>query len=368
MQTIPAKQFTVEFDDTYFQKFVANDGTEYGLRFGNANDAKAISSIFKEIYGYNYVNPLVYDIELLKKELKKENNFWFVGESLKTKEIAGAGLLQVERYIAQASKAVTKKKYQGKGITSKIGAAGIITVIKMPQFKNILRLDFEIRGSEIGAQKLAQYAGAFPYSLIPAYANFGDRRNFNIEDNKPFPPQREESVFLYSILFKNLWSKRDKKVFLLNNGDIIFFYEFVKKMHKKMKDDILILEDYKKDNSYELYGVSKDSYMGIVKLYGYIKKKSLNSLIRTYHDWRIILWRIPTTQNGIASMHVALNKGFRIVGYDIGFNNINWILYDSIILAYYPNNHRKPLKLNCLEINKPLLKEVNKLFEVKRVF
>ncbi len=364
MQTIIKKHQIDNDEDIYFQKFLAKDGSEYGLRFGNVNDAEAISSIFKEIYGYEYVNPLVYDIELLKKELKKENNFWFVGESLKTNEIAGAGLLEVERYIAQASKAVTKKKYQGQGITSKIGAAGIITVTKMPQFKNILRLDFEIRAQEIGAQKLAQLAGALPYSLIPAYANFGDRRNFSIENNKPFPPQREESVFLYSILCKNLWRNRDKKVFLINNEDIIFFYEYIKKIYKKMQEDILILEDGKKAKNYELYGVSKDHYMGIVKLYGYIKQKALRSLLKTYQEWRIILWRIPTTQNGISSMYLALEKGFKIVGYDIGFNNINWTLYDSIILAYYPNNHRKPLKLDCLELNKPLLKEVNKLFNV----
>ena len=362
MQTVSKKHLLGQEKGIYFQKFVANNGDKYGLRFGKPNDAKAISSIFKEIYGYDYVNPLVYNSELLKKDLVKKNNYWFVGESIKNNEIAGAGLLEIERYIAKASKAVTKKKYQGQGITSKIGAAGIITVAKMPQFQNILRLDFEIRGPEIGAQKLAQYAGAFPYSLIPAYANFGDRRNFKIEDNKPFPPQREEAVFLYSILFKNLWNKREKKVYLLNDENIIFFYEYSKKMYKKMQNDILILENDMKNKDYELYGVSKDPYMGIVKFYGYIKEKSLKNLLKTYVDWRIILWRIPTTKNGISSMSLALDKGFKIVGYDIGFNNINWTLFDSVILAYYPKNHRKPLNLNCLDLNKPLVEKINTLF------
>ena len=90
-----------------------------------------------------------------------------------------------------------------------------------------------------------------------------------------------------------------------------------------MQYDILILENDPKNKDYELYGVSKDRFMGIVKFYGYIKEKSLNHLLKTYNDWRIILWRIPTTKNGISSMSLALDKGFKIVGYDIGFININ---------------------------------------------
>ena len=362
MQTVSKKHLLGQEKGIYFQKFVANNGDKYGLRFGKPNDAKAISSIFKEIYGYDYVNPLVYNIELLKKDLVKKNNYWFVGESIKNNEIAGAGLIEVDRYIAHASKAVTKKKYQGQGITTKIGAAGILTVTKMPQFDSVLRLDSDVRSSEIRSQKLIQNAGAVPYGLIPAYNNFGDKRQYKCDDNKPFPPQREEGAFLYSILFKNLWNKRDKNVYLLNNEDIIFFYEFVKKISKKMNNDILILENGIKSKGYELYGVSKEPYNGIVKLYGYIKEKSLKNLLKTYRDWRIILWAIPTTKNGIYSMSLAIDKGFKVVGYDIGFNNINWTLFDSVILAYYPKNNCKGLEINCTDILKPLAKKIKDLF------
>lgn len=362
MQTVSKRRVLIQEDSIYFQKFIDKNGVDYGLRFGTPNDAKAISSIFREVYNYEYVDPLVYDVENLKRDLSKNNKFWVVGELIKKKEVAGTGLVEKNRYIAHAGKTVVKKIFQGLGVTTKIGAAGLISILKMPQFKDVLRLDIDIRGIEIGSQKLAQYSGAIPYGLIPAYNNFGDKRHFETDNNTPFPPIKEEAAFLYSIIFKNLWSKREKNVFLLDNEDFIFFYEYVKKMAKKLNNDILFLEKYSKSKDYELYGVSKDYYNGKVKLYGYIKEKSLRNLLKTYDNWRIILWRIPTTKNGITSMSLAVDKGFKIVGYDIGFNNIAGSLFDSVILAYYPTNNYNGVNVKCTEILNPLVKKIKELF------
>ncbi len=362
MQSISKKHIRLPEDDTYFQKFVAKNGEEYGLRFGIPNDAKSISMIYKEIYNYQYLNPVVYNTELLKRELSQKNNIWFVGELLENKEIAGTGLIEKERYIAHACRGVVRKKFQGLGITTKIGAAGIITVTKMPQFKDVLRLNSEVRGLKIGAQKLLKNSGALPYGLIPAYLNYGDKRQFQIDDNKPFPPQREEPAFLYSIIFKNLWKKREKNIYLLDNEDFIFFYDFIKRMSRKMNEDVLILEKGKKNKSYELFGVSKDYFEGMVKFYGYIKEKALNNLIQVYSDWRIIIWKIPTTPLGLQSMSLAIDKGFKVVGYDIGFNNINWTLYDSVILVSYPKTSFKVPIVNSLDSTKPLYNKIKEIF------
>jgi hypothetical protein len=359
-QTLSKKQLLQQENNYYFQKFVSRRGDEYGLRFGKPQDAEVILEIFKEIYQYNYAYPQVYNIDYLRKELSKQNNFWFVGELIENKEIAGAGLLSKKRYIGHASQAVVKKKYQGQGITSKIGAAGLITTTKMPQFKDVLRIDSEVRGLKIGAQKLFHNARAVPYGLIPAYINFGDKRNFNIDDGTPIPPLREEPAIFYSIIFKNLWKKRDKTVYLLDNENIIFFYNYVKQMSKKMNQDIIVTENGKNKKAYEMYGVSKDIYEGRVNLYGYIKEKSLKHLIKTYKNWRIIIWRIPTTKNGISSMALAVDKGFKCVGYDIGFNNINWTLFDSAIFVYYPNGVQL-VDLQCLSEIEPLGRKVKKL-------
>ena len=58
---------------------MSKNGNKYGLRFGTPQDAEAISMMFKEIYDYKYAYPLIYNINYLKRELSKENNFWFVG-------------------------------------------------------------------------------------------------------------------------------------------------------------------------------------------------------------------------------------------------------------------------------------------------
>ena len=129
-----------------------------------------------------------------------------------------------------------------------------------------------------------------------------------------------------------------------------------------MDNDILVLDKDKRHRDYELYGVAKDYFKGKVNLYGYIKEKSLKNLLKTYHNWRFILWKIPTTENGISSMNLAIDKGFKIVGYDIGFNNINWTLFDSVILAYYPKNDYHDIKINCTEQLKPLEKKIKELF------
>lgn len=366
MAVISKKDLILQEDDVYFQKFTSRNGDEYGLRFGVPKDAEKISMVFKEIYNYEYLTPLVYDLDLLKRELSNPNNFWFVGESLDNNEIAGTGLIRKNRYIAHASKAVTRQKFQGLGVTSKIGAAGIITVTKMPQFKDCLRLNIEVRGPQVRAQKLIKNSGAIPFGLVPAYYNYGDKRAFKTENNSPFPPHREEAAFLYSLIFNPLWKKREKKIYLLENEDLIFFHDYVKSYTKKMNQDVLIFEKGKKDKGYELYGVSKEYHDGIVSLYGSIHEKSLNNLIKNYKNWRIILWRIPTTPNGVHSMALALEKGFNMVGYDVGFNNIgsnmNWILSDSVILAYYPKGGSHAFEVNFLEENKPLFNKVREIF------
>ncbi len=362
MAVIRKKNIILQQENVYFQRFISKNGDEYGLRLGEPKDAIFISKIFKEIYGYRYVTPVVYNIDLLRNELENRDNFWVVGELIKNKEIAGVGLIEKKRYIAHAGKAAVREKFQGLGVTTKIGAAGILTVTKLPQFKDVLRLDCDVRSSEVRSQKLIQNSGAIAYGLIPGFNNFGDKRFFKIEDNTPFPPKREEAAFFYSIPFKGLWSKREKKIHLLNNEDFVFFHDYIQGQTKKMNNDILILDKGRKDKGTELYAVSKEYYNGIVNIYGNAKEKSINSLLKTYHKWRIILWKIPTTQNGVHSMHRAIEKGFNIVGYDLGFNNLNGTLHDSVILAYYPNGGSQVLKVNCLDENKPLFNKIREIF------
>ncbi|MFX1380358.1 MAG: GNAT family N-acetyltransferase, partial [Promethearchaeota archaeon] len=324
MATITKKRLALQGEDAYFQKFIFKNGQEYGLRFATPKDAATISSLFKETYNYEYPYPYVYDTNLLKNDISKPNKFWVLSDLLENNMTVGCALVDKERYIAHAGCLIVKKDFQRQGITTNLAAAGLITVTKMPQFKDILRLNTEVRAPLTQVQTSAQNAGAIPYGIIPSHINLADNRYFDFDDNNPCSAQNEEfSTVLYSIIFRSLWKKRDKNVFLLDNEDFIFLYEYIRNQVKKMKDDALILEKEKNNQGYELYGVSKDYYLSHVKLFGYIKKKSISNLLRTYKNWRIIFWKVPATKNGISSMSLALKKGFKIVGYDIGFNNIN---------------------------------------------
>jgi hypothetical protein len=63
----------------------------------------------------------------------------------------------------------------------------------------------------------------------------------------------------------------------------------------------------------------------------------LEKLSKYFKDWRIIEWRIPATEEGLYSMKIALEFGFKVIGYDIGsYPNKNDTLNDCIVTAYFP--------------------------------
>ncbi len=61
-------------------------------------------------------------------------------------------------------------------------------------------------------------------------------------------------------------------------------------------------------------------------------------------------------------MSLALEKGFNIVGYDVGFNSMKSKLFDSVILAYYPKGGSNAFEVNYLEENKPLFNKIREIF------
>ncbi len=363
MATITKKGLDLQEEDFYFKKIIFKNGQQYGLRFATPKDAPNISSLFKESYGYKYPYPYVYDIELLKNDISKPNKFWVLSDLLENNITVGCALVDKERYIAHAGSLMIKKDFRRKGITTNLAAAGLLTVTKMPQFKEVLRLNTEVRAPLTKVQTSAQTAGAIPYGIIPSHITLVDNRDFNFDDNHPCSHQNEEfSTVHFSMIFRTLWKKRDRNVFLLDNDDLIFLYEYIKSQTKQMNNDTITLKKDKKNKGYELYGVSKDYYLAHVKLFGYIKEKSLNNLIKINKNWRIIIWKIPTTENGISSMTLALKKGFKVVGYDIGFSNVNWTLFDSIIFAYYPNGNWNLSDVNCIDTIKPLFNMIKQQF------
>ena len=76
MHSISKKYARFQDDTVFIQKFISREGLELGLRLATPYDAKTLSMIFKEVYGYQYIKPYVYNIELLRRELSKKDSFW----------------------------------------------------------------------------------------------------------------------------------------------------------------------------------------------------------------------------------------------------------------------------------------------------
>ncbi|MEJ2250205.1 MAG: GNAT family N-acetyltransferase [Candidatus Lokiarchaeota archaeon] len=324
---------------SYFQTFLSKDNKVYGLRLGIPEDAEEISEIYKEIYGYEYLDPIVYDIKNLRASLADRNNYWFICEKIEDleSEICGSGLMQkVNENILYASKAVVKKKFQKKGIGSILTSNGIITLLKKPEFKNIVRLDSDVRAKNINAQKLIQNSRGIAYSFNPIFYIYGDRRTCKFNDKNPFNRGRSEPAILFLNPLSKLWQIRSRKIFLLKDDDIKFFYEYAKSTNRKMKNDIVEYLMSSSLTSNQFY-ISKDFSKAILHLSGYIQEKTLKKLIKSHQNWRCIEWRIPATLEGISATKIALRNGFIPSGYDIGSTKtFSDKLNDALLFNYFP--------------------------------
>jgi hypothetical protein len=101
---------------------------------------------------------------------------------------------------------------------------------------------------------------------------------------------------------------------------------------------------------YKIHDIEiKQNYnFGAIHMIGYMHDIFIKMYLKKFKKWRFIDWRIPTTEEGIHSMKMALDHGFKVIGYDIGsYLARDGNLYDSVFLAYFP----KKVKLNP---NEPL--------------
>ncbi|MFX1275572.1 MAG: hypothetical protein ACFFBP_04030 [Promethearchaeota archaeon] len=302
-------------------------------------DARYISKIYREQYSKYYVDPLVYDVEALSKKITEKNIYWVVCEKINKKpEICGTGLIEKRYTTAFACKAVLKKKYQGKGLSTKLGSGGIIHILRLPEFKNVVRLDSDVRAVNIKSQKLLEKSGGIGYAFIPSYNNFSNKRKFDASKGEPCTNGIEEPAILYVNILNTLWKKRQKEIHLIDNEDIYFFYSLMRNKNlRKMKNDRIIFDEFSGFRT-ESYQVQKDLYKGMVRIGGYLRKSTLKYLLEKFSSWRLIEWRIPTTHLGRYSIKLALKNQFKVVGYDVGsMLNYDGDLLDNVVMCKFPN-------------------------------
>jgi hypothetical protein len=350
-------------EEKYFERFFDKEGIEYGLRLGIPGDAEEISKMFIEAYEYNYIYKMVYEPSELRENLSDPNNFWLVGESIESGEIFGAGLMQKRNVTIYIGKMVIKQKFQKKGLARELGSRGIMTCLNKSIFKDTYKLLTEVRTGEVNAQKMMDRIG-IPYAFIPEFINFGDRRHFDFTKGEPFVGGDKESAILYFIPFERLWQYREPKIFLPNRDEILYFYNFIKSYNKKtarmMKNDTIIFET-SKDDVIINFEIKEDLSIGFISLIGLINEDRLIKLLQKYAGWRIIQWEIPLSYSSTSVVELALNKGFNILGYNIGayFDPMNQRLLDSIVLGIFPRGINKSFeKIKIVERAKPLVEQI----------
>ena len=335
----------------YLYKFVSRDGSLYGLRLGIPSDAEFISKTFVELFGIGYIDAKVYDVGKLAEEIARKNSFWFIGELLDNDEpeFCGGGAIDIiSPYISQMSKVVIRTKFQGKGLASEMGIKGIFNILKFPQFNTVIRLNAEARASIRSTQMTMRNQGSKPYGFNPIYANLGNRLYLNKKEEKPYIKGETVPLIFYSRTLNNFWERRNKVVYLLNNEDILYFYDYQLKNNRNMKkNDLLITMD---DSNYKSHDIEiKQNYnLGTIHIKGCMHDIFIKMYLKKFKKWRFIDWRIPSSEEGIRSMKMAIENGFKIIGYDMGsYLARDGTLHDSVFLAYFP----KKVKLNP---NEPL--------------
>ena len=346
----------------YFQTFHSNDGDFFGLRYGIPEDAKYISKIYKEQYSNFYVDPIVYDIDALSQKIAEKNTYWFIIEKLgKKSKICGAGLVERNYTTAFACKAVIRNKYQGKGISTRLGSAGIIHTLRLPAFKNVVRLDSDVRSVNIKSQKLMEKSGGIGYAFIPSYNNFANKKKFDSTKGIPFNQGVEEPAILFVNILNKLWKRRQNEIHLIDNEDIYFFYSLMRNKNlRKMKNDHLIFDEFSGFRT-ESYQIQEDLYKGALRIGGYLRKKTLQYILQKYKNWRFIEWRIPPTHTGRYSMKLAIKNNFKVMGYDVGsMLNYDGELLDNIVMCYYPKGFdvKQFKKMHLTKANKILVNRV----------
>jgi len=311
--------------EPYFFIHQVNENIIIGLRRATKSDSPQISELYIEGYGYKYIDPMVYDIKSLSEHLCNQNNIWIAGENIINNELMAISLIDIKNNVALAGKIIMKKTYRGLGLSSILSLNGVKMLIKEKLLENCIKIDSDVRANQIGAQKLTESAFGIAYSFIPIKYIFADKRGL-ILNNKSLSTSEIvlESMFGYFAILPPFLENRVKDVYLLDNDLMFFLYNFLNSFRRSMrivmKDDYL--ETVKKvpeniSSDFEDVDIKINFYNSFIQIRGLLSRNRIKYLLKKYKIFRILIWKIPTTLEGTYCMNVALELGFKIVGYDM---------------------------------------------------
>lgn len=322
-------------DNIILAYFTAKNGQKYQAHFAHEKHAESIVELFQDIYGWHYLYPFVYSVEEIKTEIKDPQQFWCIVTPQESDEVVGLSVIKMNEISLEVSKVNIKRKYQSLGIGRVLGANAFTTLIGNSIFRNIQRLNSDVRAVNLHSQIFIEKTGSKPYGFIPNYNNYGNKRHYSPTKGDPFIEGRIEPVIMYASRFNSLWEIRNTTITLFDNEDILFHYNIAKNNNRKMKKDIVTIEE---TCNLELnqFTINEDFYKGCVKFEGYINEDTLNELLQRYNNWNVIEWRIPVNTKGIDSQKTAIEKRFVVTGYDPGSILLNK-LHDVLLVCKFPN-------------------------------
>jgi len=358
---------------SYFGTFTSKEGLLYGVRVANEDDVQKIMDLYYEIYGNEYTDSIVYDFNSLKESINSDPDyFWFVGELIGKSdvELFGSGLVKkVDNLTLDAAKAVIKKKFQDQRLGFELGTKAILTALNLPKFNGTIRLTGEARAFNRHSQSILENSGAFPIAFSPIFGNYGNRNGIFISQDLPFCEGYAEPAVYYIKPLNGFWKKRDHSINLLDNDDILFMYEQVKKNRRCrqwMKDDTISIGS---DSQLQWQNIKIQTKpdIGAVFIQGYLHRVFLKHILYKYSNWRYLEWKIPTSERGINSMELALKENFIINGYDPGsLYTIDGKLVDCVIFSYLFKEIEYPIdKIQVMPKAEPIVNRV--LNRLKRI-
>jgi RimJ/RimL family protein N-acetyltransferase len=316
-------------------QLTAKDGEKYQAKYANDTHAESIVDLFKNIYGWKYLYPFVYSAQKVRERINHPDQIWCIVTPLESNEVIGLSVIQKDEITLYVSKVNIKRNYQGIGIGRGLGANAFTALIGNPEFRNIRRLDSDVRAYNLNSQKFIEKTGSKPYGFIPNYNNYGDKRQHKLEKSKPFTNGKIEPVIMYASRFNSFWRIRNNNIVLYDDDDILLHYNIAKNNNRKMRRDNLTLAR-EKDLDVERIKIDEDFFKACVKFEGYIHEKTLNELLSRYRNWNVIEWRIPVNEKGIYSQRTALENEFTVVGYDPGSILLEELV-DTILFCKFPN-------------------------------
>ncbi|MHA1500185.1 MAG: hypothetical protein ACTSRT_21885 [Promethearchaeota archaeon] len=363
--------------ETYFFIHEVNEQITIGLRRATKNDCSQISQLYIAIYGYNYIDPMVYDYSLLAEHLSDQNNIWIAGVNIKNNELVAISLIEIQNSVAISGKTLMKKTYQGLHLSSLLSFNSVKMLINEKLLENCIKIDSDVRANQIGAQKLSESAFGIVYSFIPIKYIFADKRGLTL-NNKSLSISEIvlESMFGYFAILPKFLESRVKDVYLLENDLMLFLYKFLYSFRRSMRSmRVVMKDDYletvkivpeKISSDIEDMDIKINFYNSFVQIRGLLSRNRIRHLLKKYSIFRIILWKIPTTLEGTYCMDVALDLGFKIVGYDMASIKLrNMHGYCDSIIFFWSN--QKIVKADFYNVqttqkNKALFEKISQQF------